>query len=49
MPKKITVAISEEMYDALEKERKRLKLSNIQDVARYVFAEYFKNKVEKSI
>jgi hypothetical protein len=45
MPK-ITVAVSDEMFSALEKEARRLKLGNVQDVSRYIFAEYFKGKAE---
>lgn len=44
MPKKLIVAISDEMHTALEKEAKKLRLGNVQDVARYIFAEYFKDR-----
>jgi hypothetical protein len=43
MQKKITVAISDDMLKALEREAKRLKFASVQDVARFIFADYFKD------
>jgi len=44
MAKKFTMSIPDEMYIALEKERKRRKLGTIQEVIRFIIADYFKEK-----
>ena len=47
MQKKFMISVSDSMYKALEKEASRLKLDSVQDIARYIFAEYFKNKSDE--
>jgi len=46
MQKKFMLSVSDSMHRALEQESKRLKLDSVQDVARYIFAEYFKDRVD---
>lgn len=45
--KKVTVAMTEEMYDDLEKERKARRLSSVAEVARVVIGEYLHAKDKK--
>jgi Arc/MetJ-type ribon-helix-helix transcriptional regulator len=42
--KKMTVAMTEEMYDDLEKERKVRRLSSVAEAARVVIGEYLREK-----
>ncbi|MEM2146305.1 MAG: ribbon-helix-helix protein, CopG family [Candidatus Jordarchaeaceae archaeon] len=44
MAKKFTMSISEDMYAALEKERQKRKLRTIQEIIRFLLAEYLKEK-----
>jgi len=42
MARKFTMSLPESMYKALEEERKRRRLDNIQETIRSILAEYFK-------
>jgi len=42
--KKFTMSLPEAMYEALEKERVKRKLSSIQETIRFILAEYLKGK-----
>jgi Arc/MetJ-type ribon-helix-helix transcriptional regulator len=42
--KKVTVAMTDEMYDDLEKERKARRLSSVAETARVVIGEYLHSK-----
>jgi Arc/MetJ-type ribon-helix-helix transcriptional regulator len=42
--KKVTVAMTEEMYRDLEKERKDRRLASVAEVARVVIGEYLSKK-----
>jgi hypothetical protein len=42
--KKVTVAMTDEMYDDLEKERKQRRLSSVAESARVVIGEYLRSK-----
>ena len=44
MMERVMLSISEEMWDALEKERKARKLETIPEAVRSVLGEYFKVK-----
>jgi hypothetical protein len=44
-PPKITVAMTQEMIDGLEEERKVRKIATIPEVVRIIVSEYFKTKV----
>jgi hypothetical protein len=44
MAKKFTMSVPEPMYTALEKERQRRKLGTIQELIRFIIAEYLKEK-----
>ena len=41
---KFTMSVPNSMYEALEKERKRRRLSTIQETIRFIIAEYLKEK-----
>lgn len=43
-PPKITVAMTQEMIDGLEEERKVRKIATIPEVVRIIVSEYFKAK-----
>jgi Arc/MetJ-type ribon-helix-helix transcriptional regulator len=45
--KKVTVAMTEEMFRDLEKERKDRRLASVAEVARVVIGEYLVNKSTK--
>lgn len=45
--KKIMVAMTEEMVEAIEKERKRRLLDSIPETVRSILGEYFKEKTAK--
>ena len=45
-PIKYTVAMSKEMEDALEEERKVRKIATIPEVVRIIVSDYFKMKAE---
>jgi Arc/MetJ-type ribon-helix-helix transcriptional regulator len=42
--KKVTVAMTDEMYDDLEKERKQRRLASVAEAARVVIGEYLRQK-----
>jgi len=42
--KKFTMSIPDAMYAALEKERQKRKLGTIQEIIRFIIAEYLKEK-----
>jgi len=42
MAKKFTMSLPDEMYLALEKERKKRKLGTIQELIRFIIAEYLR-------
>jgi hypothetical protein len=42
--RKVTVAMTEEMYDDLEKERKNRRLASVAESARVVIGEYLRQK-----
>jgi len=42
MAKKFTMSLPDEMYLALEKERKKRKLGTVQELIRFIIAEYLK-------
>ena len=42
--KKILVSVSQEMLEALERERKRRKLETMPEVVRMIIGEYFASK-----
>ena len=42
--KKVTVAMTDDMYDDLEKERKQRRLSSVAEAARVVIGEYLRAK-----
>jgi len=44
MAKKFTMSTPDSMYQALEKERKKIKLGTIQETIRFILAEYLKEK-----
>jgi len=44
MAKKFTMSIPEAMYIALEKERQKRKLGTIQELIRFILADYLKEK-----
>lgn len=44
MAKKLTISIPDEMYKALEKERERRRLGTVQEVIRFIIADYLKEK-----
>ena len=44
MAKKFTMSIPDAMYAALEKERQKRKLGTIQELIRFIIAEYLKEK-----
>jgi len=44
MAKKFTMSLPEEMYLALEKERRKRKLGTIQELIRFIIAEHLKEK-----
>ncbi len=46
-PPKITVAMTQEMIDGLEEERKVRKIATIPEVVRIIVSEYFKTKESK--
>jgi transcriptional regulator of met regulon len=43
MAKKFTMSLPESMYRALEEERRKRRLDNIQETIRSILAEYFKS------
>jgi hypothetical protein len=45
-PPKITVAMTQDMIDGLEEERKVRKIATIPEVVRIIVSEYFKTKSE---
>jgi hypothetical protein len=45
-PPKITVAMTEEMLQALEEERKVRKIATVPEVVRIIVSDYFKTKSE---
>jgi len=44
MAKKFTMSIPDAMHAALEKERQKRKLGTIQELIRFIIAEYLKEK-----
>ncbi len=42
--KKVTVAITEAMYEDLEKERKNRRLSSVAETARVIIGDYLKSQ-----
>lgn len=44
MSKKFTMSLPDEMFEALEEERKKRRLGDIQETIRAILSEYFKNK-----
>ena len=42
--KRILVSVSEELYEAVEKERKVRKLETVPETARAILSDYFKHK-----
>lgn len=44
MAKKFTMSIPDEMYAALEKEREKRKLGTIQELIRFIIADYLKKE-----
>ncbi len=46
-PPKITVAMTQEMIDGLEEERKVRKIATIPEVVRIIVSEYFKAKASE--
>jgi len=44
MAKKFTMSIPDAMYAALERERQKRKLGTIQELVRFIIAEYLKEK-----
>jgi len=44
MVNKFTMSISDAMHEALEKERKKRKLSTIQETIRLILSDYLKEK-----
>jgi len=44
MAKKFTMSIPDDMYAALEKERQRRKLGTVQELIRFIIAEYLKER-----
>ncbi len=46
-PTKITVAMTEEMMEGLEEERKARRIATVPEVVRIIVSEYFKAKSER--
>lgn len=42
--RKVTLAMTEEMYDGLEKERKMRRLETIPETARAILSEFFRDR-----
>lgn len=44
--KRILVSVSQELYDAIEKERKLRRLETVPEAARAILSDYFRKKDE---